>query len=122
MQPPNLDPDSIRRQLERILSSAGFSRSDRLSRFLQFVVEQQLAGKGEEVKESVLGTEVFGRSPGYNPRADSVVRTEAAKLRARLLEYYTADGIVDPILIELPKGGYAPVFHLRAAAASTPAS
>ncbi len=121
MQPTNLGPDSIRTQLERILSSAGFARSDRLSRFLRFVVEQQLEGKGEEVKESVLGTEVFGRSPGYNPRADSVVRTEAAKLRARLLEYYAGDGIADPILIELPKGGYAPVFELRAAAGSKPA-
>src|SRR5215472_15243545 len=107
--------EPVRKQLDRILSSAGFVRNERLSRFLRFVVQQALDGKTNEIKESLVGIEVFGRAPGYDTRSDSVVRTEAAKLRTRLTEYYAGDGASDPVLIELPKGGYTPVFHHRGA-------
>src|SRR5215471_1924725 len=103
--------EPVRKQLDRILSSAAFVRNERLSRFLRFVVQQALDGKTDEVKESLLGIEVFGRVPGYDTRSDSVVRTEAAKLRVRLTEYYASEGASDPVIIELPKGGYTPVFH-----------
>jgi len=103
--------EPVRKQLDRILSSAAFVRNERLSRFLRFVVQQALDGKTDEVKESLLGIEVFGRAPGYDTRSDSVVRTEAAKLRVRLTEYYASEGASDPVIIELPKGGYTPVFH-----------
>src|SRR5215471_8084442 len=103
--------EPVRKQLDRILSSAAFVRNERLSRFLRFVVQQALDGKTDEVKESLLGIEVFGRVAGYDTRSDSVVRTEAAKLRVRLTEYYASEGASDPVIIELPKGGYTPVFH-----------
>src|SRR5690242_18608608 len=115
--PAEVRGDSIRNELERILSSAGFARNERLSRFLRFVVEQQLAGKGGEIKESLIAVEVFGRKPDYNPRQDPVVRIEAGKLRARLAEYYAAEGSTDEWIVDLPKGGYAPVFHAREPAA-----
>lgn len=102
--------DLVRKQLNKVLSSAGFVRNDRLTRFLRFVVTQQLEGKADELKESLVGIEVFGRAPGYDSKLDSVVRTEAAKLRARLAEYYVGEGAGDAVLIQLPKGGYAPVF------------
>ncbi len=102
--------DPIRKQLDRILSSPGFARNERLSRFLQFIVQQAIDGKTDEIKESLVGIEVFGRAPGYDTRSDSVVRTEATKLRARLMEYYVGDGAADPVVIQLPKGGYTPVF------------
>src|SRR5713101_4478930 len=105
-----------RKQLDRILSSAGFVRNERLSGFLRFIVQGHLEGKTGEIKESVVGVEVFGRAPGYDTRSDSVVRTEAAKLRTRLSEYYAGGGASDPVVIELPKGGYTPVFHHREAA------
>jgi serine/threonine-protein kinase len=76
-------------------------------------VEQQLAGKAAEIKESLVGAEVFGRSPDYDTRQDSVVRTEAAKLRTRLANYYASAGAADPVVIDLPKGGYTPVFRER---------
>ena len=107
--------EPVRKQLDRILSSAGFVRNERLSGFLRFIVQRHLEGKTGEIKESVVGVEVFGRAPGYNTRSDSVVRTEAAKLRTRLSEYY-AGAPSDPVVIELPKGGYTPVFHHREAA------
>jgi TolB-like protein/Flp pilus assembly protein TadD len=106
--------EPVRKQLDRILSSAGFVRNERLSGFLRFIVQGHLEGKSGEIKESVVGVEVFGRAPGYDTRSDSVVRTEAAKLRTRLNEYY-AGAPSDPVVIELPKGGYTPVFHDREA-------
>src|SRR5215472_14875969 len=111
--------EPVQKQLDRILSSAAFVRNQRLSRFLRFVVQQALDGKTDDVKESLLGIEVFGRAPGYDTRSDSVVRTEAAKLRSRLAEYYAGEGASDPILIELPKGGYTPVVHHREAVRET---
>src|SRR5436305_7375242 len=114
-------PEFVRIQMEKILSSAGFARNDRLSGFLRFVVEQELFGRADELKESVIGVEFFGRRPDYDARHDSVVRTEAAKLRARLAEYYVAEGAADEFIIELPKGGYKPAFrHIERATAPDP--
>jgi tetratricopeptide (TPR) repeat protein len=103
--------EAARRQLQKILESPGFARNERMSRFLRFVVDQHLAGRGDEIKESVIAIEVFGRSTDFNPRRDPIVRTEAARLRARLSEYYLNGGQADSLIIELPKGGYAPVFR-----------
>jgi len=101
----------VRRQLERILQNELFIRSDQLSRFLRFLVESRLEGRGCELKESVIGVEVFGRKPDYNPKHDPVVRTEARRLRARLTDYYNNGGKSDVLIVELPKGGYMPVFR-----------
>ena len=102
---------AARRQLERILGSPGFSRNERLSRFLRFIVERRLERRDSEIKESVLAVEVFGRAAGHDPKLDSIVRTEAARLRARLHEYYQGPGKYDSLVIEMPKGGYVPEFR-----------
>lgn len=107
------DRQAVRQQLERVLGSAGFTRNERLSRFLRFVVEQSLEGRDSEIKESVIAVDVFGRNADYDPKVDSIVRTEASRLRARLTEYYSGQGRNDPVVVELPKGGYVPVFHER---------
>jgi hypothetical protein len=78
------EPEAIRRELDRVLSSPGFSRNDRQSQFLRFLVERHLAGKDSELKESVIAVEVFGRDADYDPKLDAIVRTEAVRLRARL--------------------------------------
>src|SRR3954453_20941306 len=105
MPPQKATPEFIRTQLQKVLSSTGFARNDRLSGFLRFVVEQELSGRGDEIKESIIGVEFFGRQPNYDVRQDSVVRTEAGRLRARLAEYYLAEGASDALFIDLPKGG-----------------
>jgi TolB-like protein len=110
----------VHKELDKILSSAGFARNERLSGFLRFVVEQQLAGQGDQLKESVIAIEVFRRQPDYDPRQDSVVRTEAAKLRARLAEYYAGEGAADTVVIEMPKGRYAPLVRFEARRAQSP--
>jgi TolB-like protein len=116
MSPTEASTETIRHQLDRILAGRGFVGNERLSKFLRFVVEQQLLGKADELKESLVGIEVFGRAPGFDPRQDSVVRTEAARLRVRLSQYYAGEGTGDPVVIELPKGGYTPVFRQPEAA------
>src|SRR5436309_6176210 len=110
---PSLESEAqaARRQLERVLESPGFSRNERLSGFLRFVVEGHLDGKDHELKESVIAVEVFGRRPDFDSRLDPVVRTEAVRLRARLSEYYIKEGKADALVIELPKGGYVPLFR-----------
>jgi hypothetical protein len=96
--------DPVLTALDRIEASPGFVRNARLAGFLRYVVERKLAGKMEELKEAVIGVEVFGRKPDYDPRIDPVVRMEAAKLRSRLADYYLGPGADDPIRIEIPKG------------------
>src|SRR5450432_532958 len=100
-----------REALERVLSSACFARSQRVSKLLRFLVEKQLEGRESHLKESVIGVEVFSRRPDYNPKLDSTVRSEAVRLRERLDKYYATEGRQDPLRIELPKGGYVPVFR-----------
>ena len=105
---------SVEDQLQRILASKLFAQSARMSRFLRFAVEQTLDGKTEELKEYLIGVEVFDRKPSYDPRVDPIVRVEARRLRSKLRSYYESDGGADDLVIDLPKGAYAPVFRPRA--------
>jgi TolB-like protein len=107
----NIPEAEIRSQLSLILQSELFAQSDRLGRFLRFSVEQALAGNAHILKEYVIGTEVYDRKPPYHPSQDSIVRTEARRLRAKLKEYYESSGKDDPIFIYLRPGAYVPVFR-----------
>ena len=111
--------EAVRAHLARVATSAGFATAGRLAPFLTFVVERTLVG--EPVKESLVGVEVFGRAPDYDPRLDPIVRVEARRLRSRLAEYYAGPGANDAIVIEVPKGTYAPVFRTREPPTTTPA-
>jgi hypothetical protein len=102
-------PDSVvRAQLEKILASEVFSRSQQLRRFLSFIVEQRLAGHGQSLKEAVLAHELYGKGTDFDGGADPVVRVDARRLRDKLREYY--DGRSEAVVITLPKGSYVPVF------------
>ena len=103
----------IRAELDTVLMSDLFTRSDRLSRLLQFTVSQALAGKVDALKEYVLGIEVFDKDASFDPRTDTVVRVQARRLRAALTEYYAGAGKHDRLIIEIPTGGYVPSFHKR---------
>jgi TolB-like protein/Tfp pilus assembly protein PilF len=106
-----VEPEMVRAHLERILASASFATAKSAPRFLRYVVEETLAGRGDQIKEYVLGITVFDRGDAYDPRADAVVRVEATRLRNRLRDYYQSVGYTDPVSIELPKGSYVPVFQ-----------
>src|SRR5277367_4009347 len=111
---------AVREELERVLTSPGFSHNERLSQFLRYIVERQLEGREAELKETVIATEVLGRRADYNPKQDAIVRTEAGRLRARLREYYVGEGASDAVVIDLPKGGYVPAFRCLDPAAPSP--
>jgi TolB-like protein/cytochrome c-type biogenesis protein CcmH/NrfG len=112
-------PEEVRAQVDKILASRHFSRSERLCRFLRFCVEQTLAEKSDQLKEQLVGVEVFDRRGDYDPRTDPIVRVEAMRLRSKLKAYYTSIGRPDCVFIELPKGAYVPVFRSRSAGAPT---
>jgi hypothetical protein len=104
--------DSVLRQLDRILNNSVFRSSRRYPALLKFIVEQTLDGRGDEIKERVLGIEVFGRAPDYDTNTDHVVRTSAGEVRKRLAQYYVEAGRDDEIRIEVPPGAYVAQFRL----------
>lgn len=106
---------SLREALERILASPGFDASARNRRFLEYLVEETLAGRAERLKGLTIAIDVFGRDAAtFDRESDPVVRIEAAKLRRKLKSYYLTAGQDDPIRIDIPKGGYAPTFTCHA--------
>ena len=107
------DQEAIREQLDRILKSGTFHQSRRRQRFLEYIVNETLAGRGERLKGYNIAIAVFDRTETFDANIDPIVRAEAARLRDRLREYYEVDGPDDPVRIELPKGGYTPHIEFR---------
>ncbi len=105
------NPAEVVAQIERMLASPGFQQAGSLSRFLAYIVEETLAGRGEMLKEYSLGVTVFDRGETFDPKVDTIVRVQARRLRAKLEQYYQSADQRDPVLIELPKGSYAPTFQ-----------
>jgi TolB-like protein/Tfp pilus assembly protein PilF len=117
---PSPSADEVLRALDRLLASATLRGSERLRRFLKLVVEETLAGRGDRLKEYVIGVEVLERPDTYDPKADPVVRVEARRLRGKLADYYQSEGKADEVRIELPKGAYVASFVRREPPASQP--
>lgn len=105
-------------QLTKILESRVFKKSERMRRFLRFIVEMTLAGKQSQIGEYSLGLEVYDRTDEFDPRLTSIVRVDAARLRSKLREYYETEGKVDFVHIEIPKGTYIPVVANKSVARS----
>jgi predicted ATPase len=97
--------------LARVLASETFAKAPVLRRLLDFLVDRTIRGRTDELKEYVLGVDVFDRGSTFDPRVDTIVRVQARRLRARLAEYYGGPGRDDPIVIDLPKGSYAVAFR-----------
>lgn len=115
----NIAPDAIRAQVGRMLRSKTFSTSPRLSRFLEFSVEQTLLGRQNSLKEYIIGVEVFERTESFDPRVDAIVRVEARRLRAKIELYYTGEGCDDNIVIYYERGSYSPRIMERTEAEHT---
>jgi hypothetical protein len=96
--------------LERILSSRHFAKSGLLSRFLRYICERSFTGGGHALTEHHIGVHVFGRPDGYDSSADNIVRNYARQLRNRLDDYYGREGQGELLRLEVPRGGYKPVF------------
>lgn len=101
----------ILRELDKILDSPPFRGSSRRKEFLSYVVHHSLEGQHEQLKERIIGTEVFHREADYATGDDPVVRVQAGEVRRRLEQYYHTAPLDLPVRIEIPLGSYCPVFH-----------
>lgn len=104
-------PDAVVSHLAKLTASPLFQDATRLCDLLRFTVSTALDGRGEVLKESVVGVEVFGRKAGYDSQASSVVRVEFARLRKKLEKYYATEGRGESIRIGYLKGSYVPEFR-----------
>jgi hypothetical protein len=104
-------PEQIRAELGKVLASKAFANAGRIRRFLEFSVEQAIRSPLDSLKEIVIGNELYATNGEFDPRLSSVVRVDATRLRSKLREYYDTEGSGDPLLIDLPKGTYTPVFR-----------
>ncbi len=108
----------INQQLQKILSNPDFYATKQQKNFLKFVIKESLAGRSDQLKGYTVATQVFGRAQDFDPQMDPIVSVQANKLRRALEHYYLAEGKNDPILIDIPKGTYVPVFIKRYSASS----
>lgn len=114
--------EAVRAELNHILASPYFDASERNRAFLTHVVEEALAGRADRIKAYTIATEVFGRGPMFDPQLDSIVRIEAGRLRRALERYYLTDGRASAVRIDIPRGGYTPVFASVRTAPAGPGS
>jgi len=84
-----------------------------LTQFLNFVVTETLAGRSDSLKEYTIGVQALKKDADFNPQIDSIVRIHAGRLRRALKEYYYELGQNDPIIIDIPKGSYTPIFTFK---------
>ena len=95
---------------QRVVSGSHFARSPLLTRFLLYVTAETLEGRGKDITEHQIGVHVFDRRPGYSTIEDNIVRNYARQLRKRLAEFFAAEGSSEALRIDIPLGGYVPVF------------
>ena len=105
--------DRLLEQINRLVSSQALHSSESLCKLLRYLAKHVVDHPGTPIKEFQIATEVFGRPDDFDPQLDSMVRVQAGRLRSKLTEYYSSDGLEDPIVVELPKGTYVLSFHHR---------
>lgn len=100
--------------VDRIVATSPFEKATRLQALLRFIVEEAIEGKADELSESNIGQQVFGKGPEYSPLTDSSVRVQARQLRLKLHEYFDGPGRDESLVLEIPKGSYVPSFRSMA--------
>jgi hypothetical protein len=108
--------------LKHLLQSQTLSNADSMRHFLEFIVEKSVAGRVDEIKEYTIATEVLGRSYDFDPKSDNIVRVQAHRLRKKLDEYYSQEGVDDPVRISIPSGHYYPEYQTNSAPRKIPSS
>jgi len=105
-----LEKAAVQQQLEKLLATPLFNSSKRYPSFLKFVVTHSLAGETDQLKERILGVEIFGRPTDYDTNTDPIVRVTAAEIRKRIEQYYQDPKHSQEIRLYLPAGSYAPQY------------
>ncbi len=109
-----LELGATQTQIQRILQSKAFRTSEVQRNLLAYLAEKALSGTSDSLKEYTVGLDVFGKPASYDPRQESTVRMHVGRLRQKLAEFYRTEGIDDPIVVDLPKGGFKVTFEPRA--------
>jgi hypothetical protein len=120
IQTDDLLTDERWQLVQRIVSSHAFQKSARMRELLQHITERAIRGHGYELTEQHIGERLFHKPSGYSPLEDSSVRVHARQLRLKLHEYFNEDGRNEPMVVEIPKGSYVPIF--RPVSSHTPAA
>src|SRR5438552_1019992 len=105
--------DARRSLIDRLAASRYVSRSARLRDLLLYLSARVLDEEATEIHEQELGHKVFGRPRDYDTATDNIVRVHASMLRKRLDQYFASEGASEHLILEIPKGNYAPVFRER---------
>ena len=108
--PPSIPPDDVRQVLENLLNSKHFVNAHKKKEFLRLICDFYIEGRAQDLNEYIIGYDVFSRDSNYNPSDDPIVRVFAHEIRKKLEAYYANEGADDPIRLEIPAGGYQPVF------------
>ena len=114
-----LELEATHAQIQRILQSKAFRTSEIHRNLLSYLAEKSLSGTSDALKEYTVGLDVFAKPDSYDPRQESTVRMHVARLRQKLGEYYRTEGVDDPILVDLPKGGFKLTLEPREVRAET---
>ena len=107
------DKQEVRQQMNRLLQTSHFSNSRRYPALFKFIVEETLEGRGQFLKERLLGVQVFGRPADYDTATDPIVRVTIAEIRKRIAQYYHEEAHELEMRIELTPGSYEPEFRPR---------
>src|SRR6516164_8674709 len=110
-----LELEAVHSQIQRILQSKAFRTSEVQRNLLSYLAEKSISGNADALKEYAVGLDVFSKPVTYDPRQESTVRMHVARLRQKLAEYYRSEGAEDPIIVDLPKGGFKVTFEPRPA-------
>ncbi|BAR98388.1 adenylate cyclase [Blastochloris viridis] len=113
LSPGLIDTETVNAALEQVMRSARLRSAVQLRRFLAFVVEESLVGRGDKLKAYTIATRALGRSSDFDPGKDPIVRVEATRLRAALTAYYAEEGRESLIRIHMLPGSYRPLIELR---------
>ncbi|MCG7521782.1 tetratricopeptide repeat protein [Ruegeria sp. Ofav3-42] len=117
---PTQEQEAIGNQIARMFKSSQFGANERRRAFLNYIVEETLAGRADRLKGYSIGVSVLGRSEDFDATSDPVVRLEARRLRRELEHYYLTDGSKDALVITIPKGSYVPSFEFREVSSTPP--
>ncbi len=101
--------------VDRVAASRYINKSARLRDLLLYLCDRVFEGLAEEIHEQEIGHKVFGRPPDYDTSSDNIVRVHVSMLRKRLEQYFGSEGAHEPVILEIPRGNYTPVFRERTA-------
>ena len=93
-------PQKYEHLIRQVADSDTFHAAPTMRTLLMYLWLHQ----GESTSEYAIATEALGRSADFDPKLDSTVRVQVARLRSKLKEFYETAGPEFPLRLSLPLG------------------